>query len=326
MTHLHAANQHKRTRRRKAFTLIELLVVIAIIGLLIGLLLPAVQAAREAARRLQCKNHLKQIGLAAQLHVDSHRHLPTGGWGNGWVGDPNFGFGQPQSGGWIFNVLPFVEQTALRRLGEGLPPDARQQALTDMLGQPVGIFNCPSRRGADLFPYLAPEPLYNANRPEMAAKSDYAINAGDMRLNSGRGPASRSSADLRSYIWPPLMTFTGVSFVRSRVRLADITDGLTNTYLVGEKYVSMRDPTGHGGDDQSMLMGDDADVRRWGDGPPLPDSRRVENRWAFGSRHSAVCQFVMVDGSVQSISYSIDPQVHRWLSNRRDGQVASVPP
>jgi len=310
---------------RAGFTLIELLVVISIIGLLIGLLLPAVQAAREAARRLQCKNQLKQIGLAAQLHVDSHRHLPTGGWGNGWVGDPNHGFGQPQSGGWIFNILPFIEQANLRQLGEGLPPDPRRLALTDMLGRPVGNFNCPSRRGAELFPYLAPEPLFNANRPESAAKSDYAINAGDMRIDSGRGPASRLSAHLQSYVWPPLTTFTGVSFVRSRVRLADVTDGLTNTYLVGEKYVSMSDPTGHGGDDQTMLMGDDADVRRWGDGPPLPDSQRVNNRWAFGSRHSAVCQFVMVDGSVHSISYGIDPQVHHWLSNRRDGQVASVP-
>src|SRR5688572_5430352 len=101
-------------RRASGFTLVELLVVIAIIGILIALLLPAVQAAREAARRTQCKNNLKQIGLGCLNHEVTCKHLPTGGWGWQWTGDANRGFQKAQPGGWIFNVLPFIEEAQLR--------------------------------------------------------------------------------------------------------------------------------------------------------------------------------------------------------------------
>ncbi|WP_391581012.1 type II secretion system protein [Botrimarina hoheduenensis] len=76
---------------RSALTLIELLVVIAIIGILIAMLLPAIQAAREAARRVACQNNLRQLGFASQLHLDTHSHFPSGGWGFVWTGDPDRG-------------------------------------------------------------------------------------------------------------------------------------------------------------------------------------------------------------------------------------------
>ncbi len=109
------------------FTLIELLVVIAIIGILIALLLPAVQAAREAARRAQCKNNLKQIGLAWHSHHNAQKFFPSGGWSFGWTGDPDRGFGKDQFGGWAYNILPFLEEGVIHDLGKGLTGTDKEQ-------------------------------------------------------------------------------------------------------------------------------------------------------------------------------------------------------
>ena len=105
---------------RSAFTLVELLVVITIIGILIALLLPAVQAAREAARQLQCKNNLKQLALGCLSHENATGRLPTGGWGFAWTGDADRGTDRRQPGGWIYNILPYIEQQALHDMGAGL--------------------------------------------------------------------------------------------------------------------------------------------------------------------------------------------------------------
>ena len=104
-----------RRRSLCGFTLVELLVVIAIIGILVALLLPAVQAARESARMTVCSNNLKQMGVAFSQHVTSQGFFPTCGWGYGWTGDADRGYGVNQPGGWPYAILSYMDQDALRQ-------------------------------------------------------------------------------------------------------------------------------------------------------------------------------------------------------------------
>lgn len=331
---------HRSPITSRAFTLVELLVVITIIGILISLLLPAVQAAREAARRAQCSNNLKQWGLACLLHEQAQGHYPTGGWGYAWEGDPDGGFGLNQRGGWGFNVLPYVEQAALHDLGKGETTLAQQKLSRAVLcSTPLTTINCPSRRSGGLFTYYEHPWNHKFNldveNVPYVTRSDYAMNAGSQSRcqvggeDQGAGPPP--GTDIATFAWPDLSDHTGVSYLRSMVTNAMVRDGTSNTYLIGEKYLNPDHyNTGiDGGDNSNFFNGYENDNYRMTyfnpDDPtnvftPLQDQPGNDGSNRFGSVHAGGCNFVLCDGSVRSISYSIDPWTHRCLGNRDDGQ------
>ncbi|HEY2414501.1 MAG TPA: DUF1559 domain-containing protein [Pirellulaceae bacterium] len=314
-----------RNAHRSGFTLVELLVVIAIIGVLVALLLPAVQAARESARRMQCQNHLKQFGLAFHNHADNFGHLPTGGWGWSYVGDPDEGFAEKQPGGWLYNILPFIEQKALREIGAGDPAALKLNDLTRLVQTPVKIYNCPSRRPATLYPLIV-QPTNAAQGINQGAKTDYSVNAGDQNADQGADGGSPTASP------PPPFTYTGISFVRSKIRLAEITDGTSSTIMVGEKHLSVQNyRTGIDlSDNENLYVGFDNDLFRSTDKtstgavgnirfPPRVDSRTADLR-TFGSAHPGGFNAVLCDGSVRNISYNIDVNIFGGLGNRADGR------
>ncbi len=258
----------------RGFTLVEVLVVIAIIGTLVALLLPAVEMARESARRSSCSNNLKQIGLAVKMHTDAHRTFPTGGWGADWIGDPDKGYGTKQPGGWIYNVLPYLEQQNIRDLGKGRNGPAKSAALVELIQKPIETFNCPSRRLTRVYPYQGPSTLQNiqgVSLPEKVAKADYAINS-------------------------------LISYEKSEVIIAEIQlrTGMSNTLLAGEKSLSRDNYTdGLGaGDGLCMYMGDSEDIRRTASGTPNGD---FSGGGGFGGPHPGGCNVVYCDGSVHFI-------------------------
>ncbi len=307
-----------RTTARHGMTLVELLVVLAIIGVLVALLIPAVQSSREAARRLECQNHLRQFGLAVHNHLDTFGHYPAGGWGHTWVGDADRGFDQRQPGGWVYNLLPYVEAANVRGLGAGASGAAKMAAGAELMRQVLPIHHCPSRRVPHLYPYTESRDPINADPVENSAKSDYAINAGDVDPGMGRTPISLEEGDSPKFAWADFSTANGICYFRSIVRGAEVTDGASSTYCIGEKYCAT---DGYdAGDDESMYVGYDYDVNRWTKpgAPPRPDGRS-EAKDVFGSAHAVGCNFVFCDGSVRLIRYQIDPDVHRRLGNRRDG-------
>jgi prepilin-type N-terminal cleavage/methylation domain-containing protein/prepilin-type processing-associated H-X9-DG protein len=328
--------------RLRGFTLVELLVVIAIIGILIALLLPAIQAAREAARRSQCKNNLRQIGIACLNYENSRKAFPAGGWGFLWMGDPDRGSGRSQPGGWIYQVAPYLEEAAVVDIGKGMTAAQKKTALKQQMSHVIPTCNCPTRRRAIALAGFTPdnkptdsEPPYNVDQPDTNAKTDYAINGGHNHMTTGRGPAltcltSYPTCAFLNTDATSLAQFNGVSTDHTGAKISQITDGTSKTILAGEKCLQPRfyetgygDPPdwkGDDGDNNSMYQGYDWDTTRFAGTSmlPLQDIETAGINKNFGSAHPGALNVAFCDGSVQSIEYEIDPPVWNEYGGRED--------
>jgi prepilin-type N-terminal cleavage/methylation domain-containing protein len=319
----------RRGHRQPAFTIVELLVTIAIISILIGLLLPAVQSAREASRQAVCRNNLKQIGLAVQLHVQSFGAFPNGGMRSEGAGSlverRTMVGGSPaiydsQDWTWSYQILPYLEQLALWN-----HPDDNLVAAT-----PIGGYFCPTRRPPTVLKggYWGPRPVVDSR-----AQIDYAANAGTIRSTT-----TVEQAHIGIY-GPGIDGVVCIRSVATRVP-AHVTDGLSNTILVGEKRMNRTycttdeqpdDKDGYVGPFQDDVVRFGGAGTPFGDLVPAPDVSGAPFDWdslrpniyQFGGSHTSGANFVACDGAVKMLAFTIDPQTFSRLCAIKDQQPVS---
>ena len=264
-------------------------------------------------------------------------------WTHVWVADPNRGFSKKQPGGWCYNLLPYLEQTNLHDMGQGLPDAERRKQGAVMFGTPVEVFTCPSRRQALPWPFIRSDTLVNIDDTSRAGRSDYAANMGnDLPSDQqARGPKTLEEGDQwkdgkdKDKEWIATK-HNGVIYQRSQIAPQMIEDGLSKTYLLGEKFLdpAQYETGASNGDDHSLYVGFDRDNARSGNikHPPMKDQNvpivwlpegddELVTDWNFGSTHPTGLHMGMCDGSVQKISYDIDPQVHSASAGRNDNEV-----
>ncbi|MDO4629882.1 MAG: DUF1559 domain-containing protein, partial [Planctomycetia bacterium] len=317
----------------------------AIIGMLVGLLLPAVQQAREAARRMQCSNNLKNLALACLNHESSVQEFPSGGWCWHWIGDPDRGFGPMQSGSWTYSILPFIEQNALFQLGaDGQPDvitDTQKSGAATCLSTPLSVFTCPSRRPTKLYPFFKSSNLKNCGTVTEVVKGDYGANIGvsqygENAYNYLPSTVTEGTERVKNHTYPSFEP-NGVIYAWNSVTIGMIRDGTSNTYLIGEKWMRPQfyevcaSGSYDAGDNEALHCGGGNDSARTcyykndsDNARPSQDRDGIQRHNYFGSAHAGSCSFTMCDGSVQNVSYSIDPQMHYYLGHRSDGEVARL--
>jgi prepilin-type N-terminal cleavage/methylation domain-containing protein len=284
---------------RRAFTLVELLVVIAIIGVLVGLLLPAVQAAREAARRMQCSNNMKQIGLAIHNYESAHKRLPNGFNSFNQTGSPGWG--------WAANILPFMEgSNVYDQIDTKIPIDHPSHATIRTTVLPTYL--CPSDITEALFNITAEAPpIVKADIDSsgvvlfQVAKSNYPAMFGTLEIED-----SPYAGD-------------GMFFGNSKIKFADVTDGLSNTLMIGERGSRLGRSVWHG----SIPDAAEAHARVLGIADHAPNDS-IGHFDDFSSYHSAGVNFLRGDGSASFLSESMDLTAYRAMATRAGQEIVTM--
>jgi prepilin-type N-terminal cleavage/methylation domain-containing protein/prepilin-type processing-associated H-X9-DG protein len=331
---------------RQGFTLVELLVVIAIIGILVALLLPAVQAAREAGRRTQCANQMKQLGLSLHNFESAHKRYPSGGTGYSWCpAPPSRGDATIyNSSGWV-PLLPFLEQQplydrfnlkqttahaplAVRNSGGTLVGDPTTNGNAQAAGTIVQSFLCPSDATADPRDRLAGG-HYGPGGSFRGAATNYDFITSDNDFSVCN--YWRDSAGPRRRMFGENSTTTPAS----------VTDGLSNTFAVGETTRHHVNGAAFAWAYRTWVMvgvdpgTSDPGINHWHlphvhptwQNPPYtPMVGRIRTWWAAaGSLHPGGCQFTMADGSVRFVSQTVNTTTIERLCSMGDGQPVELP-
>ena len=300
----------------RGFTLVELLVVIAIIGILVALLLPAVQAAREAARRSQCVNNLKQLTLAAHNHHDTYKKFPPGNVAKNSIQANSENDGQWYDGmmGWPVFLLPFIEN---KNLYDNIDQD--KKAWTSNMGDPW--FNTFGSNGDTANKQAAqsmPDAFVCPSAPSVGAEGefkDYAMNAGGSSISSCC-PERASRSD-------------GIGWKNSDVRMADITDGTSSTFMFLEQshYSEASDMQGKPANPFFWVNHNSNGLALSHQGgtsfPPNHVQLKLSCRTSR-SQHPGGLNASLCDGSVRFVSDTIARDPWRWLHSRNDGNVVPL--